>query len=35
MQFESRPEIQAWGNDKANVPLNVKEVPAIVAFENC
>lgn len=29
MQFESRPEIQAWGNDKANVPLNVKEVPAI------
>jgi hypothetical protein len=28
IQFESRPEVQEWGNDKAIVPLNVKEVTA-------
>jgi len=22
MQFETRPEVQPWGNDKMNVPLN-------------
>lgn len=28
MQFVTRPEVQPWGNDKVNVPLNVKEIPA-------
>ena len=34
MQFETRPEVQPWGNDKSNVPLNVKEVPAVDAEGN-
>ena len=34
MQFETRPEVSPWGNDKANVPLNVKEIPATDAEGN-
>ncbi len=34
MQFETRPEVQEWGNDKVNIPLNVKEVPGFDAEGN-
>lgn len=34
MQFETRPEIQPWGNDKVNVPLNVKGIPGFDAEGN-
>ena len=34
MQFETRPQCEPWGNDKMNVPLNVKAIPGFDAEGN-
>ena len=34
MQFQTRPQAEPWGNDKMNVPLNVKEIPGTDAEGN-